>query len=472
MSLIVGHSANFARGILTSNNLECAHSIELVPSRPPTVTVDQPQKMLEDFEDKDMSLRIAREREAALHEILQVISRSRDDEKSVFQTILKNAARLCDAPMAWLVLVAPDRTSFALAAFFGQASRSIGLGETFSIDHPYGISTVLREARTLHIHDLADTDLYRQRDPVYVLLVEEDGLHTRLNVPLLKDGIALGCIVLSRREVAPFAERDIALLETFAAQAVIAIENVRQFKALEARTREVQALNATLEARIEEQVSEIERMGRLKRFLSPQVADAVVSSGDDKLLGSHRALIAILFCDIRGFTAFCETAEPEETIEFLQTYHEEMGKLINSHGAGVDHRSGDGIMVIFNDPLPCDDPAGDALRMALAMRARMKELCKGWQRLGHRLGFGVGLSLGYATVGMVGSEGRYDYTASGTAVNLAARLCDEAADGEILLSPRAFAAVEDDFTAESTGELMLKGIHAPVEVFRVTSVKD
>ncbi len=436
------------------------------------VKVDQPQKMLEDFEDKDMSLRIAREREAALHEILQVISRSRDDEKSVFQTILKNAARLCDAPMAWLALVSPDRTSFALAAFFGQASRSIGLGEAFSIDRPYGISTVLREARTLHIHDLADTDLYRQRDPVYVQLVEEDGLHTRLNVPLLNDGIALGCIVLSRREVAPFAERDIALVETFATQAVIAIENVRQFKALEARTREVQDLNATLEARIQEQVSEIERMGRLKRFLSPQVADAVVSSGDDKMLGSHRALIATLFCDIRGFTAFCETAEPEETIEFLQTYHEEMGRLINSHGAGVDHRSGDGIMVIFNDPLPCDDPAGDALRMALAMRARMKELCKVWQRLGHRLGFGVGLSLGYATVGMVGSEGRYDYTASGTAVNLAARLCDEAADGEILLSPRAFAAVEDDFTGESTGELTLKGIHAPVEVFRVTSVKD
>jgi class 3 adenylate cyclase len=146
-----------------------------------------------------------------------------------------------------------------------------------------------------------------------------------------------------------------------------------------------------------------------------------------------------------------------------------MGKLINTHGAGVDHRSGDGIMVIFNDPLPCDDPAGDALRMALAMRERMAKLCMDWRRLGHKLGFGVGISLGYATVGMVGSEGRYDYTASGTAVNLAARLCDEAADGEILLSPRAYAAVEDQFAAESTGEVSLKGIHAAVEVFRVTS---
>ena len=231
----------------------------------------------------------------------------------------------------------------------------------------------------------------------------------------------------------------------------------------------MQALNRNLESRVKTQVEELERLGRLKRFLSPQVADAIVSSGDESLLGSHRVLIAVLFCDIRGFTAFCEMAEPEETIEVLQTFHEEMGQLINAHGAGVDHRSGDGIMVIFNDPLPCDDPAGDALRMALVMRQRMAELCKDWRRLGHRLGFGVGISLGYATVGMVGSEGRYEYTASGTTVNLAARLCDEAADGEILLSPRAYAAVDQTCAAEPVGELNLKGIHAPVEVFRVTS---
>ena len=249
-------------------------------------------------------------------------------------------------------------------------------------------------------------------------------------------------------------------METFAAQAVIAIENVRQFRALE-------TLNVELGDRVADQVDEIERMGRLKRFLSPQVANAVISSGDESLLSSHRALIGILFCDIRGFTAFCETAEPEETIEFLQTYHEEMGKLINAHGAGVDHRWGDGIMVIFNDPFPCGDPAGDALRLALAMREKMAEICQRWKRLGHRLGFGVGISLGYATVGMVGSEGRFDFTASGTAVNLAARPCDHAEDGEILLSPRAYTAVEDGFRAESTGEMTFKGIRQPVEVFRV-----
>ena len=241
---------------------------------------------------------------------------------------------------------------------------------------------------------------------------------------------------------------------------MIAIENVRQFKALE-------SLNAELGDRVEEQVGEIERMGRLKRFLPAAVADTVVSQKSEKLLESHRSLLGVLFCDIRGFTAFCETAEPEETIEVLQTYHQEMGRLISKHGAGVDHRMGDGIMVLFNDPLPCDDPAGDAVRLAVSMRAQMAQLSNKWKRLGYRLGFGVGVSLGYATVGMVGYEGRSDYTASGTAVNLAARLCDQAGDGEILLSPRAFAAIEEDFSAELTGEISLKGIREPVAVYRL-----
>jgi len=223
-----------------------------------------------------------------------------------------------------------------------------------------------------------------------------------------------------------------------------------------------------LETRVADQVEELDRLGRLRRFLSPQVADAVVSSGDETLLGSHRAVIATVFCDLRGFTRFCESAEPEEAIEVLQTYHEAMGRLIHDHRGTIDHRAGDGIMIIFNDPLPCDDPAGAALSMALAMRARMAELSAEWRKLGHRLGFGVGISLGYATVGMVGFEGRYDYTANGSVVNLAARLCDEADDGEILLSRRAYAAVEDSVETGPPIELTLKGFHEPVEVFRFT----
>ncbi len=414
----------------------------------------------------------AQAREAATKQILDVISQSRDDEKPVFDAILKHAQRLCKAPLAFLSLVDDARTKVFIPAQRGARPAFADVLEAFV--EPIERSELLAvrpvvDPQVILQDDIADDDLYRNRDPRRVQMVEVEGVRSILVVPLVSGGLGIGGIILYRREVDPFSEDDVALALNFAAQAVIAIENARQFKALEARTEEVQALNASLEARVEEQVAEIERMSRLKRFLSPAVADAVVSSGDDKLLSSHRALLGILFCDIRGFTAFCETAEPEETIEVLQTYHEEMGKLIVAHGAGVDHRWGDGIMVLFNDPLPCEDPAGDALKLAIAMRARMQGLSKCWKRLGHRLGFGVGISLGYATVGMVGSEGRFDYTANGTAVNLASRLCDEAEDGEILLSPRARIAVEDETETESRGEIRLKGIQTPVEIFKVAS---
>ncbi len=403
------------------------------------------------------------EREAATREILEVISQSRDDEAPVFDAVLRKAAQLCGAPLAGLNIISEDRSHAVMVAHWGDTLRALAPGKTvWQLDDSAGGSSIpMRDGVIFHEHDLADTDLYRAGDPTRRASVDGEGIRTFVCVPLFNAGRTIGSIALYRREVRPFTLDQIALIETFAAQAVIAIENVRQFKALE-------ALNAELGDRVEVQVGEIERMGRLKRFLPAAVADTVISSGSDKMLSSHRALLGVLFCDIRGFTAFCETAEPEETIEVLQTYHEEMGKLINIHGAGVDHRMGDGIMVLFNDPLPCDDPAGDAVRLALAMRERMAELCKQWKRMGHRLGFGMGVSLGYATVGMVGFEGRFDYTASGTAINLASRLCDEAQDGEILLSPRARLAVEDDFKVESRGEITFKGIREPVEVFRLS----
>ena len=236
---------------------------------------------------------------------------------------------------------------------------------------------------------------------------------------------------------------------------------------VQAQADELAQWNQALEARVEQQVGEIERLARLRRFLSPQVADAVISSGEDAVLASHRALIATVFCDLRGFTAFSETAEPEEAMEVLQAYHEAMGQLIHHHGGTIDHRAGDGIMIIFNDPLPCEEPALEAVRMALAMRTEMDTLTDGWRKLGHRLGFGVGVSFGYATVGVVGFEGRYDYTANGSAVNLAARLADEANDGQILISERANTAVEGTVTTEPVDEKSLKGFHAPVRIYQV-----
>jgi len=405
-----------------------------------------------------------REREAASREILTVISQSRDNERLVFEIILKKAAVLCGADQAGLQLVNEGRSHIRLAADLGQKRIAFELGKEWPINSQISAAASIKSAKVIHIPDYAETELYKNGDPTAIHTVETEGVRTRLVVPLLQNGIALGTISLSRHEVLPFESSEIQLIETFAAQAVIAIENVRQFKLLE-------QLNAELGERVKEQVSEIERIGRLKRFLPPAVVDTVISSGSERMLSSHRALLGVLFCDIRGFTAFCETAEPEETIEVLQTYHEEMGRLINAHGAGVDHRMGDGIMVLFNDPLPCDDPAGDAVRLALSMRTRMAELSKQWKRMGYKLGFGVGVSLGYATVGMVGFEGRFDYTASGTAINLASRLCDEAQDGEILLSPKASIAIEDDFSVESRGELSLKGLREPLEVFRLTGAE-
>jgi len=386
-------------------------------------------------------LRDRLDREATTREILGLLARAREDEQPVFDAILDNATRLCGAPNASLILGRRgDKAQVMIANRGATTDETRALYDSGAVPMDPEDSLVAQailEQRTIHVPDMKETYGYRMGHKRYRILVENQGIRTNLFVPLNSPDGGVGCFILWKPKVSPFTHDQIALVETFAAQAAIALENAQQFRELQARTAEVQSLNASLEAEVEEQVGEIARMGQLKQFMSPAVADALVSSGDDKALMSHRALIATLFCDIRGFTAFCETAEPEETIEVLQDYHEQMGELISAHGGGVDKRMGDGIMVIFNDPLPCDDPAGDAVRLALAMHASMKILCAKWKKLGHRLGFGVGVSLGYATVGMVGSEGRFDYTASGTSVNTAARLSDLAEDGETLLSPRA-----------------------------------
>ncbi len=410
----------------------------------------------------------ARAHNAATSEILAIIRDSREDEQPVFDAILEHATRLCDTPNAILIMGKKGDAVQTLVADRGivpDVAQYYRNDEVLMDPEDSLAAKAIVEEMTVHVQDMAETDGYRAGHKRFLISVDQQGIRTILFVPLVAADGGIGCLILWKTRIDPFTDDQVRLIETFAAQAVIAIENVRQFHALE-------ALNADLERQVQEQVSEIERIGRLKRFLSPAVADAVVTSGNEEMLSSHRALIATLFCDIRGFTAFCETAEPEETIEVLQTYHEEMGMLISAYGGGVDQRVGDGIMVILNDPLPREDPAGDAVRLAIAMRGRMAEICKTWERLGHHLGFGVGISFGYATVGLVGSDGRYDYTASGTAVNLAARLCDRAKDGEILLSPRAFTAVETSYAAESRGQVSLKGIREPVEVFSLTGVAE
>jgi adenylate cyclase len=236
---------------------------------------------------------------------------------------------------------------------------------------------------------------------------------------------------------------------------------------VQAQTADLAAWNQTLEQRVADQVSQIERIGRLKRFLPPQVAELVLSSGDQRVLDSHRRAISVLFCDLRGFTAFSESAEPEDVMGVLHEYHGRLGALIHEHGGTLERFTGDGLMVFFNDPLPCPDPPLHAVRMAVAMRDEVADLAVKWRKFGHDLGFGIGIAYGYATLGQIGFEGRFDYAAIGTVVNLAARLCAEARNGQILIDPKVQAAVEGKAELESVGEYALKGFQRPVPAFNV-----
>jgi adenylate cyclase len=227
-------------------------------------------------------------------------------------------------------------------------------------------------------------------------------------------------------------------------------------------------LNRTLEQRVSEQVTQLERLARLKRFFSPQLAEAIVSGGADDPLKSHRREIAVVFLDLRGFTAFAETAEPEEVMSVLREYHAEMGRLILEHEGTLERFTGDGMMIFFNDPTPVPDPAARAVRMAVAMRARVETLMREWRKRGYELDFGVGIAQGYATIGAIGFEGRWDYGAIGTVTNLAARLCGEAKPGQILISRRLHGALEGAVDAEPVGELTLKGFSRPVTAYNIT----
>ena len=234
---------------------------------------------------------------------------------------------------------------------------------------------------------------------------------------------------------------------------------------------ELEEWNKTLEARVKEQVAQLERLGRLKRFFSPQLAELIVSGDADDPLKTHRRELTVVYLDLRGFTAFAETAEPEEVMEILHEYHAAMGKLILEYEGTLEHFAGDGMMIFFNDPVPVKNAAERAIRMTVAMRDKVKELSRNWRKLGHDLDFGVGIAQGYATIGAIGFEGRWEYGAIGSVPNLAARLCGEAKAGEILVAQRLLAGVEEFIDSESIGELALKGFHRPVSAHRILQLR-
>jgi class 3 adenylate cyclase len=240
---------------------------------------------------------------------------------------------------------------------------------------------------------------------------------------------------------------------------------------IQAQAAQLAAWNQTLEARVQRQVEELERVGRLRRFLAPQLAEVIVSGQQEQLLESHRREVTVVFCDLRGFTPFAETTEPEEVMGVLHEYHAAMGEIIFRFEGTLERFAGDGMMIFFNDPLPHPDHAARAVRMAVAMRTRVGELQDGWRRRGHRLDFAVGMALGYATLGRIGFEGRFDYAAIGTVTNLAARLCDAAQGGQILIAQRVYDAVEQLVEAEALEELPLKGLSRPVLVYNLLRVE-
>ena len=231
------------------------------------------------------------------------------------------------------------------------------------------------------------------------------------------------------------------------------------------------ALNAGLEARVAEQVGQIERLARLKRFLTPKVAELIVSGEIDDPMKTRRREVTVMFVDLRGFTAFTETAEPEEVMGVLREYHAVLGTLITAHDGTIEHFAGDGVMVVFNDPLPVEQHELKAVQMGLALRAAMQSLSASWRKRGHDLGFGIGLAQGFATIGSIGFEGRRDYGTIGTVCNTAARLCGAAASGQILISQRVFVRVEDHVDTEPAGELTLKGLSRVIPAYNVTAAK-
>jgi adenylate cyclase len=384
----------------------------------------------------------------------------------VFAALLERATQLCDAAFGTLWL--RNGEQFHAAALHSAPPAYAEIARKPACPLPSNpLGRMLRGERLIVSADVADEEPYRAGDPVRRALVDLAGARSAIQVALVNDDVLLGSLTVYRQEVRPFTDKQIALLQNFASQAVIAIENARLLKELRERTKEVEKLNQHLEQRVADQVGEIERMGRLRRFLPPQVADLIVASGSEKQLESHRREITALFCDLRGFTGFTESADAEDVMALLRDYHAAIGEIIIKYNGTLERYAGDGVMVVFNDPVPVENSALQAVLMALEVRDAMGALTETWRRWGHDIGFGIGIAHGFATLGTIGFEGRFDYAAIGTVSNVASRLCDEAKPGQILISARVLTKVENTVKVESVGEFELKGIRRPTAAYNV-----
>lgn len=387
----------------------------------------------------------ALDQQTAAGEVLGIISQSISDLQAVFLPLITRAVQLCGADHGDIIRFDPQTNEYLEAAHFGIGDENylrIIRGRIFKPGRESGIGRTILERAPVQIDDVLADPEYHLPD------VQRAGdYRSILGVPLLRQGFPIGVIAVWRREVRPFSDREIRILTTFAEQAVVAVENVRLVRALQRQTEE------------------------LSRYVTPQVASLIASEEGEALLAGHRRQITAMFCDLRGFSTFSETAEPEELFSVLREYQGGMGQLISEYGGTLEHLAGDGIMVFFNDPVSTPGFEAQTVRCAIGMRERFRELAGGWRRRGYELDLGIGIALGYATLGRVGYEGHFQYNATGNVVILASRLSGEAKGGEILISQRLYAAVEELVDVEPVRDVMLKGFSRPVSATNVVGLK-
>jgi len=377
---------------------------------------------------------------AALGEVIRAVSGSGFDLDEVLQTIIRHAVELSRADFGNILRPEPGGEYYRMVAYHGTVSDEyIEIVRRFRYvpDRGSMIGRTLIEKRPVQIVDVF-------ADPEYTAweIQKAGGYRGLLGVPMLRGDEMIGLFVVSHYDAKPFTDQQISMLSTFADQAVLAIDSLRLFQTIQEQRRE------------------------LARY-APQAAELISSEGGAELLAGHRREITTLFADLRGFTAFAEAAEPEEVLGVLREYHAAVGEIVVGNGGTVEHFAGDGLMAFFNDPRRLDGHQRIAVESATQIRDRFAQLAAGWSRRGYELGVGIGLAVGFATVGRIGFEGRFDYGAVGNVVILASRLSDAAGPGEILVSQRLNAAVESSIETEPVPDQTLKGFSRPVVVYRV-----
>ena len=402
---------------------------------------------------------------AALLEISQTATRSLETEKILDDTLNKSL-EILDFDIGYIRTLDAEKKNLIVRVARGLSSPEF-LSTTFPLDSPDPVvgKKVFETQEPYICSDIRKDPMFQART------MEKEGVISLAMVPIVSKQRAMGFIAVGSKKLHEFTDREVHLLSAFSSQLGAALENARLYDTVQAQAAQLSDLNKTLEHRVEEQVTQLERLGRLKRFFSSQLAELIVSGDAEDPLKTHRREITVVYLDLRGFTAFAETSEPEEVMGVLHEYHAEMGQLILQHEGTLEHFAGDGMMIFFNDPLPVPNPAERAILMALAMRERVKDLTVKWRKLGYELDFGVGIAQGYATIGAIGFEGRWEYGAIGSVPNLAARLCGEAKPGEILVSQRLLGSVVELVEAEPAGDLSLKGFHRPIAAHNILRIK-